>query len=316
MENNTLVSIIIPCKDIDKCVEECIAHCRKLDYDNLQVILLPDVNSTMIKGVEIVPTGNVSPGEKRNTGIRYAKGKFCAFLDSDAYPREDWLKNAIKYFSDTEIAAVGGPGITPPADSLMQKASGYILSSFMVGGLSSRYERKTAKECDDIHSCNFIARKEIVEKVKWDEKYWPGEDTLMCLGIKKLNKKMLEAPDVVIYHHRRPLFLPHLKQVSRFGLHRGFFAKRFPETSFRLTYFAPSFLVLFMILGGMFSYLNPVFRIIFLSILSTYIILTFITALFSKNIKLFFPVWVGIILTHLTYGIYFLIGLTKRELMR
>lgn len=316
MENNPLVSIIIPCKDMDKYVEECIEHCKQLNYNTYEVILLPDEPTKKIKEVEVVPTGHVSPGKKRNIGIEYAKGEFCAFLDSDAYPRKDWLKNAIKYFSDPEIIALGGPGITPQTDSLMQKTSGYILSSFMVGGLSSRYERKKAKECDDIHSCNFIARKEIVEKVKWNEKYWPGEDTLMCLGLKKFNKKMLDVPDVVVYHHRRPLFLPHLKQVSRFGLHRGFFAKRFPETSFRLTYFFPSFLVLFLIFGGIASYLVPPLRIIFLSILSIYIILTLITALLSKNIKLIFPVGVGIILTHFTYGIYFLAGLIKRELRR
>lgn len=186
----------------------------------------------------------------------------------------------------------------------------------MVGGLSARYKIEKAVESDDIHSCNFIARKSIVEKIKWNEKYWPGEDTLMCLGIKKLGKKMLEAPDVVIYHHRRPLFLPHLRQVSQFGMHRGFFAKRFPETSFRLTYFLPSFLLLFLIFGGIISYFIQSFRTIFLGVLLVYLGLTLIATMSAKNIKLVLPVWFGILLTHLIYGIYFLIGLSKKELRR
>jgi len=313
---DAFISIIIPFKEFDGYVSECVEGCKKLDYKNHEILLLPDNSMKELDGVKIIPTGPKTPGKKRNIGVQHAKGEYCAFIDADAYPRQDWLCNAIKHLSDPEIAAMGGPGVTPEADSLMQKASGYILSSFMVGGLSSRYDGKKSKESDDIHSCNFIARKSVVEKVKWDEKYWPGEDTLMCLGIKKLKKKMFEDPDVVIYHHRRPLFLPHLKQLSRFGMHRGFFAKKFPKTSFRPTYFIPSLLVLFLIFGTTFSYFNPIFKNAFLGILSIYLILTFVSAVLSKDVKMIFPVWIGTILTHLTYGIYFLIGLSKKELVR
>ena len=142
----------------------------------------------------------------------------------------------------------------------MQKAGGYVLSSFMVGNLSSRYKTKSCFESDDIHSCNFIARKSVVEAAGgWNEKYWPGEDTLMCLAIKKLGKKLIESSDVVVYHHRRSLFKPHLKQVSRFGEHRGFFVKKFPENSVKLTYFFPSLLLSSFIAGLLISLLFPFF---------------------------------------------------------
>lgn len=108
MKTQHLVSIIIPCKNVDAYVKECIAHCKKLDYDNYEMILLPDKPTSGIEDVKIVPTGSVTPGKKRNTGIRHAKGEICAFIDSDAYPREDWLRNAVGYFSNPEIAAVGG----------------------------------------------------------------------------------------------------------------------------------------------------------------------------------------------------------------
>jgi len=237
-------------------------------------------------------------------------------MDSDAYPGKDWLLNAMKHFSDPEIAAVGGPGITPDEDSLMQKASGHILSSFMVGNLSGRCKKETARYSDDIHSCNFIARKTIVEKIKWNEKYWPGEDTLMCLGITRLGKRMIEAPDVVVHHHRRRLFLGHLRQISQFGLHRGFFAKKNLETSLKLTYFIPSFLILFLVSGSLISYIIPEFGIVFMSILSIYLILALVSSITSANPGMIILVWIGIILTHLTYGIYFLVGLSRRDLKR
>jgi cellulose synthase/poly-beta-1,6-N-acetylglucosamine synthase-like glycosyltransferase len=314
---NPMVSIIIPCKKIDGYAEECVDYCKKLDYETYEIIVLPDEENENLEGVKVIPTGNVTPGMKRNIGMKNAKGEILAFIDSDARPEKSWLRNAISYFKDFEVAAVGGPGITPTEDSLMQKASGYILSSFMVGGLSSRYKSSgEAKESDDIHSCNFIARKSVIEKIGWNEKYWPGEDTLMCLEIKKLGKKMIEAPNVVVYHHRKPLFLAHLKQISGFGLHRGFFAKKYPRNSLKLTYFLPSFLVLFLVLGGVVSYFSSTFRTIYFSLVLAYLLLTFVNATLANDAKLFFPVWIGTILTHLTYGVYFLIGLAKSELER
>jgi cellulose synthase/poly-beta-1,6-N-acetylglucosamine synthase-like glycosyltransferase len=314
---NPMVSIIIPCKKMDGYAKECVDYCKKLDYENYEIIVLPDEENENLEGVKVIPTGNVTPGRKRNIGMKNAKGEILAFIDSDARPEKSWLRNAISCFKDSEVVAVGGPGITLPEDSLMQKASGYILSSFMVGGLSSRYKSSgEAKESDDIHSCNFIARKSVVEKIGWNEKYWPGEDTLMCLEIKKLGKKMIEAPNVVVYHHRKPLFLAHLKQILGFGLHRGFFAKKYPKNSLKLTYFLPSLLVLFLVLGGVVSYFSSTFRTIYFSLVLAYLLLTFANAAFANDVKLFFPVWIGTILTHLTYGIYFLIGLAKSELER
>jgi cellulose synthase/poly-beta-1,6-N-acetylglucosamine synthase-like glycosyltransferase len=289
-----------------------------LDYPDYEILVLPDFGPELnSSGVRIIPTGLVTPGAKRNIGIANSSGEICAFVDSDAYPRRDWLKNAVRYINSSETSAVGGPGITPSEDSDMQKASGHVLSSFMVGGVAERYKAKSNRESGDIHSCNFVSRKSVLlEAGCWDERYWPGEDTLLCLKIKKLGGKMVEAPDVVVYHHRRPLFKQHLKQVSRFGLHRGFFAKRFPETSRKLTYFLPSLSILFLVVGGVVSLVYPIFRWIFVVLLSAYITLALIAALPAKNMKLILPTWLGIIATHMVYGTYFLIGLMSSKLKR
>jgi glycosyltransferase involved in cell wall biosynthesis len=315
MHEDLSVSIIIPCIRIDDYTRQCIEHCKQLDYGNYEIVLLPDVESDRVDGVKVIPTGSVSPGAKRNIGIANSFGEICAFIDSDAYPKNDWLKNAVRYFGVSEVAAVGGPGLTPDEDSLMQKASGFVLSSFMVGNLSKRYKSKHTRESDDIHSCNFIARKSFLKEIGgWNEEYWPGEDTLICRGIKKIGMRMVEAPDVVVYHHRRPLFLKHLRQVSSYGLHRGFFAKRFKETSRRLSYFLPSLFILFLVGGGIVSFVYPIFRWIFGAVLLAYVVLALAAAMPSR--KLILPVWLGIMATHMVYGTFFLIGLVKKELKR
>ncbi len=315
------VSIIIPCKEIDALTIECINKSRELEYENIEIIVLPDHESSPIQGIKIIPTGEVSPGRKRNIGIACSDGEFLAFIDNDAYPRKDWLKNGIRYFENANISGVGGPGVTPSEDPLLQKAGGYVLSSFMMGGLANRFRSNISIESDDIHSCNFIVRRSVIEETGgWNEKYWPGEDTLMCLSIKKTGKKMIEAADVLVYHHRRPLFMKHLKQVSRFGQHRGFFAKRFPETSLRFNYFIPSILVIFILTGLIFSLFKSSLFLIFGSISGLYLLTTLAVSLRSaangKDLYLIPLVFTGTIVTHIVYGIYFIDGLLSSELER
>jgi len=318
MSGSPLVSVIIPCREIDDYARECVRHCRQLGYGNFEMILLPDDVEEKVEETRIITTGPVTPGRKRNIGMANSNGEICAFIDSDAYPSRDWLRNAVKYLADPQVVAVGGPGITPDDDDVMRRASGYVLSSFMVGGISSRYKTKRVFDSCDIHSCNFIARKFVLKEVGgWNEKYWPGEDTLICQEIKKLGKRLIEASDVVVYHHRRPLFVQHSKQVSRFGLHRGFFMKRFKGNSFKMTYLFPPLLVLYLFASVFISMLNPLYGIVVLSFVALYLALGLAAALLRvRNIRLVLLVWLGIVTTHVVYGVSFLVGLMKRELDR
>jgi len=315
---NIEISVIIPCKEINDNVKKCIDYIKHLDYEPYEIILLPDTLSTDMNGVKVISTGPTTPGMKRNVGISNSNGELCAFIDSDAYPRKDWLKSAIPYFNDPQVVAVGGPGLTPPEDSLMQRAGGYVLCSFMMGKLSKRYSTETIVESDDIHSCNFIARKTILEEVGgWNEYYWPGEDTLLCLAINNAGKKMIEAKNVVVYHRRRPLYKEHLKQTLRFGLHRGFFAKKFRGNSLRLTYFIPTLFILYLFSGILISIIRPFFTGVYLITLISYLLFCFVSTLIAvTEIKLIFPVWLGIITTHVVYGISFFIGLLRSDLKR
>ncbi len=312
------VSIVIPAKSFNKNLKECLKHCLDLDYPDFEIIVLPDssFNAPHPK-VKVIPTGLARPAEKRDIALSYCKGEVLAFIDDDAYPANDWLRNAIKYFQDSKVAAVGGPAVTPETDGLMQKASGLVYSSSLCSGnLAFRYVPKKQREVDDYPSCNLIVRKSILEEIGgFDTNFWPGEDTKLCLQITNdLRQKIIYAPDVLVYHHRRPLFAPHLKQVWRYALHRGYFAKKFPQTSLRVTYFIPTLFVLGLIFGLIAAWFNPISRILCIAVLAIYLFSALLAGLQGRNPRIVLAVSLGIVVTHICYGLGFLKGLFSRRL--
>ena len=273
--------------------------------------------------MSIIPTGPVCPADKRDIALNYAQGEIIAFIDDDAYPAKGWLKYALENFKDKDVAAVGGPALTCPDDSLRQKASGIIYSSVLVSAkFNYRYLPKKKREIDDYPSCNFLVRKSIMQELGgFNTNFWPGEDTKLCLDItRKLGKKIIYDPEVLVYHHRRPLFLPHLRQVASYALHRGYFVKKYPQTSLRISYFLPSIFVIGLFLGSIISLFFVPIRIIYFLALFLYLFVMFIFSIIGTvperglSLRIFLLVSSGIILTHLTYGFYFLKGLFSKKL--
>jgi len=308
-------SIIIPVKNITNFLKETIKYCREIDYPDFEIIVLPDKKvNEKFSGVKFVSTGNVSPPHKRDIGVKHSSGEIIAFIDGDAFPKKDWLKNASKYFEDNNVGAVGGPGITPDNDTFLQKASGEVYSSLLGGGkFTYRYIPQKKIEVDDFPSMNLLVRKTVFEEIGgFKTNFWPGEDTVLCLSItKKLGKKVVYAPDVVVYHHRRPLFIPHLQQVYSYALHRGYFAKKYPQTSLRPIFFIPSLFVISLIAGFILSLYNTILRNLYFSVLIFYFLIIIFTNLNIKNLKMKLYVVLGIILTHIIYGLGFIRGLTR-----
>lgn len=314
------VSIIIPVKEINDYIREAIPYHLDLDYDNYEIIIFPDdASSERFPNTKIIPSGKVGPAEKRDLALKYASGEIIAFIDDDAYPRKDWLKNAVKYFDDPAIGAVGGPAVTPNDDSILQKASGKVYESVLCSGkFVYRYIPDKKQEVDDYPSVNLIVRKDIFAEVGgFDSNYYPGEDTKLCLDItKKLGKKIIYDPDILVYHHRRKLFKAHLKQVTNYAQHRGYFAKVLPETSRRPAYFVPSLFVIGLSFGPIVCKIFPKLWKVYKSIIVFYIILVAGSIGRVKNLKLWILTFLGIFSTHVGYGIFFIRGLLSKKLIR
>ena len=312
-EEKPLVSIIVPCRYIDEYTRETLAMLRMLDYPNYEIIVVPDEADEGPDWVRIIPSGPVSPGKKRNIAKKEAKGDILAYIDSDAYPEKNWLKIAVSQLKTYD--AIGGPAVTPPNDDWRRRVSGYIYSSILMGSISLRFKENKEEineNIDVLHSVNFVAKRNVIEEIGgWNEEIWPGEDTLLCSLLRKNKKKLAFIGNMIVYHHRRPIYREHLKQVAGYGYVRGYLAGRFGKDLARPIYFLPAILLLYVLFGPILSLklgLLPYYGIT----LTLYIVLTLVVALLEipKSDKRFMVDFIiGIILTHLTYGFYELAGL-------
>jgi len=309
-------SIIIPVKQINNFIKENVSAIIAGSYQSFEIIILVDnkENNESFPKTRIIETGKIGPAEKRDIGANKANGEFLAFIDDDVYPSKDWLLNALNFFENKNISAVCGPGVTPVNDNVMQKVSGWISATVLGGGpYTYRFIPKKERFVDDFPSMNFIIRKKDFIRINgFDSNYWPGEDTKLCLELIKLNKKIIYSPKVLVYHHRRPIFKKHLIQNGNYGIHRGYFAKILPQTSFRLSYFIPSLFAFGFIFGPLFYFINREVFNFYLFIVGLYFSFVIISSSYilikEKNLFIALLYIPAIISTHLYYGIKFIQG--------
>lgn len=328
LENTPKISIVIACPNRSWMLDECLEAIAIQTWRNFETIILPDFDFTLDENLKqktnarIIPTGKVRPAQKRNMGIKDSSGDIVAFIDDDAYPDAHWLEYAVRFFSEPSIGAVGGPGVTPPGDRAFQRLGGRVYDNILVSG-NYRYRYKAGgirRDVDDYPSCNLFVRKPLLDSIGgYRADFWPGEDTLLCKDIIDCGRRIVYDPWVVVYHHRRALFLPHLRQLGRYAFHRGYFCRKYPSNSLHLSYFIPSLFVLYIsfypvvasitVLPGSLAYYLCV---TYVFLLAFYFALVFLSS-FSFNPVSWVMTAVGIFCSHLWYGIKFIQGLFARK---
>ncbi len=110
-----LVSIIMPALNAGKTISESIESVLAQSFSNWELIVIDDgstdntleILSTYKKKdsrINIFSTnGRTGPANARNIGITAAKGRYCAFLDSDDLWSKEKLSRQIKFMQENDI---------------------------------------------------------------------------------------------------------------------------------------------------------------------------------------------------------------------
>ncbi len=103
MENQALISVIIPVYNVEKYLHECVDSVLNQTYKNLEIILVDD-GSTDSSGkicdeyidkderVTVIHQKNGGLSAARNTGFESSSGDYIYFLDSDDYIAQEAME--------------------------------------------------------------------------------------------------------------------------------------------------------------------------------------------------------------------------------
>ena len=95
--NKPLLSVIVPCYNVEKYIEKCILSIVSQTYTNLEIILIDDGSNDQTgilcdeqqakdQRIRVIHQQNKGASVARKTGLELSQGEYLAFLDSD-----DWI---------------------------------------------------------------------------------------------------------------------------------------------------------------------------------------------------------------------------------
>jgi GT2 family glycosyltransferase len=259
----------------------------------------------------VLASGPVLPNRKRQVAAEASTAEILAFIDDDAYPDPEWLASAVRHFVDPDVVVAGGPAVTPPGDTPRQRASGAIFSASLVTATTRhRYVAERQHDVDGLPSCNLLVRRDaFLRDAEGSVRYWPGEDILLCMFAARDGARIVYDPKALVYHHRRGVFGPHLRQVWSYGRFRGFFLRRLSSSQHDGLYAVPAAFVLAhaAVLGAL---THRRLRVPAVLAAAGYVALIAWSALRAARAERANPwlVLTGIYLTHLTYGAGTIVG--------
>lgn len=171
---------------------------------------------------EIIVKRGRNVSRNRNRGALEAKGDLIAFINAHTTLKANWVGEIENFFlKNPKVDVVGGPQLTPTENNLFGKVSGFALSSFFgAANLRKRYspgkENLDAGE-EDLTSANLICKREVFEKVLFDEALYPGEDPKFISDCKKNKLKVAYSPEIIAYNKRRESLSDLSRQFFNYG---------------------------------------------------------------------------------------------------
>lgn len=177
----------------------CLKAIFNQDYKDFEVIIVDNksTDATVAKAkafnVKIVNIEEYLPGRALNIGISHSQGKFLCFLSGHCIPVDNsWLTNLMRNFNDEQAAGVYGRQEPMSSTSDVDKRD--LLNLF---GLDKKIQIRDSF----FHNANSMIKRDIWEKVPFDEKVTNIEDRVWAAQVLKRGYKIIYEPEASVYHY-------------------------------------------------------------------------------------------------------------------
>lgn len=329
MEINNLISIIIPCRNEEKFIKNCLSSV--LDFKipspfQVEVFIVDGISTD--KTVEIVkdflrinPNFILLRNDAKiqsvaiNIGIAASNGKWIMRLDAHSIYPEDYLDLCLKTAIETVADNVGGVLITLPGDSSYSALIVQSLTTHKFGVGNSRFRTDFRGGYTDTVPYGFF-KKEIFQKIGFfNEKLVRAQDYEFNKRIVKNGGMIWLNPSIMINYYNQKSFLKFLNKQLKLDAPYNVYMWYVSPFTFSLRH-AVTGLFTFGIFAGITSFLfSPSISMIFSSVMVMYSFLAILSALqlsirYKKILHLFI-LPLCFFLFHFIHGLGILIGITK-----
>jgi glycosyltransferase involved in cell wall biosynthesis len=198
-----LISIIIRTKNEERWIESCLKKIFDQKKVIFEIIIIDNFSTDNTinllkekfkdkKNIKILKIKKFLPGKAINLGIRHSKGKYICCLSAHCIPYDNlWLFNLKKNLRSERIAAVYGRQVPLPYTSDLNKRD--LLNTF---GL----DRKIQKKDSFFHNANSLFRKNVWDRLNFDNKATNIEDRIWAHQILKFGYHIVYEPNARVYH--------------------------------------------------------------------------------------------------------------------
>lgn len=241
-QNPPRFSVIICTRNGADRLPPCLEACRALDYPDYELIVVNDGSNDGTaaflekqKGAHDLRVLHVDPAglsAARNHGAKHATGEILAFTDDDCRPDPQWLTWLAHTYAHSSHAAIGGPNLAPPPNSLA-----LALTTAAPGAPSHVMLDDTTAE--HLPGCHLSVKKSAFRKVGGFDPIFEtaGDDVDFCWRLREAGFTLGFSPASFVWHHRRATPWQYLKQQMGYGRAEALLfqkhRKRFSETGIR-----------------------------------------------------------------------------------
>ena len=200
--SSPLVSIIIRAKNEERWIDHCLSTIATQTIKDYEIVLVDnnsDDNSVKIAKKytnKIINIPEFLPGKAINEGIRASSGKYIAIISGHCIPKNNmWLERLIEPLKNDKTSLLAG--VYGRQEPLSSSSALDKRDLTVVFGLDERTQRKDSF----FHNANSALKRDMWEKIPFDETTTNIEDRLWGADVIKNGYHIFYTPHASVYHH-------------------------------------------------------------------------------------------------------------------
>lgn len=329
MANLKKVTVIVPVRNEEKFIAQCLESIVKQDYpqDKMEIFVIDGLSEDNTRQViteyadkyrnvkilnnpqKIVPTA-------LNIGIKQATGEIIVRVDARCWLEPGYISECVKYLEKTGADCVGGP-MRPVGDNFFGKAVSFAHDCWFGLGGAKFHNPSYEGYVDTVYLGAYPKR--IFERVGlFNEKLERNQDIEFNYRLRKQEGKIFMTPRIKSFYYCRSS----LKDLWKQNFSTGYWnikTIRISPGSLSLRHFVPLFFVLGLGISAILSPFVFLGKLLLGIILISYLLLSILFSIkigLQNGIKYAFIMPVVFLTLHLSYGFGSCWGIVKREPVR